>query len=211
MAASSTCPLGGVKFNPNAVLTPMVRDVHDLEELCKLVRTGGRVKYLFFWGHQGGGALGAECLSQWYPAAFTVDGRRFATAEHFMMFGKAMLFGDEEVAERIVAARSPGAAKRLGREVRGFDEATWAERRFDIVVRGNEAKFGQNAELGDFLSTTGTKVLVEASPTDRIWGIGMAKDAPHATNPLEWRGSNLLGFALMEVRRRLVAGGASRR
>ena len=181
----------------------MSSEVRDLEELRAAVRRGERVKYLYFWGHRRKGILGAECLSQWYPAAFVLDGHRFATAEHSMMFAKAMLFGDDETAQRIVDARSPGAAKSLGREVRGFVEATWAAHRFDIVIRGNEAKFGQNPPLAEFLLTTGTKVLVEASPSDRIWGIGMTEHAPEATNPLEWRGSTLLGFALMDVRRRL--------
>ncbi|MFD1145689.1 NADAR family protein [Saccharothrix hoggarensis] len=162
-------------------------------------------KYLFFWGHQArpGAPVGKQCLSQWWEAPFTVDGRTYATAEHFMMEGKALLFGDEEVAERVVAARTPGEAKALGRHVRGFDEATWAAARLDVVVRGNLAKFGAHDDLRAFLLGTGDRVLVEASPVDRVWGIGLAADDPRAADPSTWLGLNLLGEALMVVRDRL--------
>jgi ribA/ribD-fused uncharacterized protein len=120
-----------------------------------------------------------------------------------MMFGKARLFGDDETAQRILKASSPAAAKKLGRAVRGFQESTWRQHRVSIVVAGNYAKFSQSAQLRAFLIGTEPRVLVEASPVDKIWGIGLAADSPHADNPLEWRGSNLLGFALMDVRERL--------
>lgn len=96
--------------------------------------------------------------------------------------------------------RSPGAAKALGRQVRGFDEATWVENRFSIVTRANVAKFVENHELSRFLQQTGSRILVEASPTDRIWGIGLAQDNEKVNNPNQWSGLNLLGFALMQAR-----------
>jgi ribA/ribD-fused uncharacterized protein len=120
-----------------------------------------------------------------------------------MMAAKALLFGDTETAARIRAAPHPRAAKELGRQVLGFDEQRWAERRFDLVVTGNLAKFGQHVELRDFLLGTGSRILVEASPFDRIWGTGLAADHEYSTNPGGWPGLNLLGFALMEVRRQL--------
>jgi ribA/ribD-fused uncharacterized protein len=179
--------------------------VRDVAGLVAAVRRGERVKYLMFWGHQPprSGGVGKGCLSQWWPAEFTVDGVRYRTAEHFMMAGKARLFGDEEMASAIVAAGHPKQAKDLGRKVRGFDEEIWAAARFDLVVRGNLAKFGQNPELRDFLLGTGDRVLVEASPVDRIWGVGLAADDERAEQPERWRGLNLLGFALMEVRHAL--------
>jgi ribA/ribD-fused uncharacterized protein len=91
----------------------------------------------------------------------------------------------------------------LGQEVRGFDEEIWRHHRFGIVVKGNQAKFTQNETLKVFLLNTKARVLVEASPVDRVWGIGLAEDDPHATNPEKWRGLNLLGFALMKVRVRI--------
>lgn len=165
-------------------------------------------KYLFFWGHEArpGAPLGEQCLSQWWEAPFTVDGRTYRTAEHFMMWGKAQLFGDEHTARRVLAARTPGEAKALGRQVRGFDEGTWVAERLDVVVRGNVAKFGAHDGAREFLLGTGDRVLVEASPVDRIWGIGLAADDERATDPAAWRGLNLLGEALMEVRARLRRG-----
>jgi ribA/ribD-fused uncharacterized protein len=117
-----------------------------------------------------------------------------------MMVRKAELFGDQETLAAILSSSSPSEAKSLGRTVRGFDEEHWIAHRFETAVRGNFAKFGQNAELEDWLLVTGNAVLVEASPVDRIWGIGLAADDKRAREPHKWRGLNLLGFALMKVR-----------
>ncbi|WP_350280429.1 NADAR family protein [Kribbella sp. HUAS MG21] len=175
------------------------------EELQQLIASGERVKFLYFWGHrpQRDGSIGPGCLSQWWPAKFTVDGIGYASAEHFMMAGKARLFGDAAAEERILAARTPAEAKNLGREVRDFDEQVWAAERFEIVVAGSTAKFGQDPALRAYLVGTGGRVLVEASPLDRVWGIGLAADDPRAADPAGWRGLNLLGFALMAARDRL--------
>jgi len=171
-------------------------------ELVQIVESGQEVDYLFFWGHrpQPDGKVGAGCLSQWWPARFAIDGRDFATAEHYMMWRKATLFGDDEIAARILRVAGPDGAKKLGRQVRGFDQTEWERRRAEIVVRGSEAKFGQNRDLGRFLLSTGDLVLVEASPRDRIWGIGLAAGDERARQPSRWRGRNLLGFALMRAR-----------
>ena len=146
-----------------------------------------------------------KCFSQWYPAPFVVNGITCPTAEHSMMAEKARLFGDEETARAALAAPHPAAAKAEGRKVRGFVEAVWEERRFGIVVAANHAKFSQHAALRDVLLATSTRVLVEASPTDRIWGIGLAAADPQAQSPLHWRGLNLLGFALMAARAQIAA------
>lgn len=166
---------------------------------------GRPIKLMRFWGHRPPvrGGVGPGCLSQWWPAEFTVDGVTYPTAEHWMMAEKARLFGDEEGLAAVLAAKSPGAAKAAGRKVRDFDEGKWAAERYGIVVAGNLAKFGQHDHLREFLLATGDKVLVEASPYDRVWGIGMGPNDPDAGSPLKWRGLNLLGFALMDVRERL--------
>ena len=176
------------------------------KELEDLVVRGARPKYLFFWGHtpKVNGRIDQSCLSNWFQAPFLKDGVHYPTTEHYMMAEKARLFGDVECLAKITVASSPAAAKRLGREVRHFDEKKWVEHRFEIVVTGNVEKFCQNDGLGNFLIQTGSKVLVEASPRDRIWGIGMGKDNPKATNPQKWNGMNLLGFALMEARARML-------
>ncbi|WP_210406238.1 NADAR family protein [Micromonospora sp. MH33] len=184
--------------------------IRSVAELIAAVHAGAPIRYLRFWGHrpQRDGSVGPGCLSQWWPAPFTVDGRTYATAEHWMMWHKATLFGDDGIAERVLDAAHPHRAKALGRQVRGFDEATWVARRYDIVVTGSVAKFGQHEELGRFLLGTGERVLVEASPVDRIWGIGLAADDPRAADPARWRGANLLGFALMDARAALRTGAA---
>jgi ribA/ribD-fused uncharacterized protein len=178
-----------------------MNDAQLLEDLRSRFNSGESLKYLFFWGHQQSkGGVTASCFSQWYSAPFVVDGQSYATAEHFMMAEKAALFDDQATRAEVLRAPNPGAAKALGRKVRGFDESVWVRHRFAIVVRGNHAKLTQNQELGLFLSQTGSRILVEASPVDRIWGIGLAQDDEKASNPNLWRGLNLLGFALMEVR-----------
>lgn len=182
-----------------------VRTVASREALIEAVRAGERVKYLHFWGHRPlpDGRIGASCLSQWWPSPFTVDGVEYATAEHWMMAAKARLFGDAEGERRVLAAGHPSEAKKAGRLVRGFDEEIWRRERFGIVVTGSEHKFAAHGGLRSFLLGTGDRVLVEASPVDRVWGIGLAADDEAATDPARWRGPNLLGFALMEARRRL--------
>ncbi|MFF4601202.1 NADAR family protein [Streptomyces sp. NPDC001339] len=179
----------------------------SVEDLRRGSAAGTRWKYVHFWGHspRRDGSLGPSCFSQWWPAPFTVDGVTYATAEHWMMAGKARLFDDTEAEQRAIAAGHPQQAKNAGRMVRGFDEETWRRHRFGLVVEGSVHKFGGHPELREFLLGTGSRVLVEASPLDRIWGIGLAADDVRATDPERWRGLNLLGFALMEARRRLRA------
>jgi ribA/ribD-fused uncharacterized protein len=186
-------------------ITPRPRCVADLVEL---ERQGHPLNLLLFWGHQPPrtGAVGTGCFSQWWPARFTLDGTSYPTAEHFMMVHKARLFGDHDTAARILATAHPRAAKALGRQVRGFDEDIWASHRYDIVVQGSTAKFAQNPELRDYLLGTGARVLVEASPLDRIWGIGLAARDERAQYPSAWRGLNLLGFALMDARDAISPG-----
>jgi ribA/ribD-fused uncharacterized protein len=147
----------------------------------------------------------ASPFSQWYRAAFVVDGVSFGCAEQYMMYGKAQLFGDAEVAAEILAVDHPRAHKALGRKVKPFDDRTWRLNREAIVSAGNRAKFTQNADLrAQLLATRGT-TLVEASPYDRIWGIGLAANDPRAADPAKWKGQNLLGKILTALRDELAA------
>lgn len=184
---------------------------HDLTALQARVQAGWSPKFIFFWGHTASDptSVGKECFSQWYPAPFVVGEITYPTAEHFMMCEKARLFGDEEAARAALSAPHPAAAKVAGRKVRGFVESVWEERRFDIVVAASHAKFSQHPALQDYLLATTARVLVEASPTDRIWGIGLAADDARAQSPRDWRGLNLLGFALMVARGRIAASRAA--
>lgn len=183
----------------------MVQDDQLVVDLRARFNAGERLKYVFFWGHQPSkSGITASCLSQWFASPFVVDGERFPTAEHSMMAQKAALFEDWETRARILEAPNPGAAKALGRAVRGFDEAVWTRHRFSVACSANGAKFSQNPELREFLVKTGSRVLVEASPVDRVWGIGLAQDDEKVINPNLWQGLNLLGFALMHVRARLL-------
>ena len=177
----------------------------SVEELRMLVDAGATPKYLHFWGHQpeADGTVGRGSLSQWFEASFTVEGVLYRTAEHWMMAQKARLFGDPEAERAAVDAPNPALTKAAGRTVRDFDDEVWVRERFEIVVRGNVHKFGAHPDMRDYLLRTGSRVLVEASPRDRVWGIGMGAGNENAEQPAAWRGLNLLGFALMEARERL--------
>jgi len=124
----------------------------------------------------------------------------YSCTEQYMMAEKARLFGDETTLAGVLAATHPAEQKALGRQVTPFDEARWTAACREVVYRGNLAKFEQNGDLRGLLLATGNKVLAEASPKDRIWGIGLAADDPRATNRSAWRGKNWLGEALMRVR-----------
>lgn len=139
-------------------------------------------------------------LSQWSRSDFALEGAVFTCAEQYMMWRKARLFGDDLIAGKILAAREPHDHKRLGQAVRGFGQAMWDAEKVAIVTAGNRAKFGQNAGLARKLLATGDALLVEANPRDIIWGAGLAEDDPDIFDPSKWRGENLLGVVLMQVR-----------
>jgi len=182
-------------------------DTQPIEELRSRFNQGEKLDYLFFLGHEPTAhGINDSCFSQWHESPFIVDGQRYLTAEHFMMAEKAALFGDEEIRQQILAAPTPALTKSLGRKVRGFDETRWRQNRFAIVVRANEAKFAQNPALRSYLIGTESRILAEADALDRVWGIGLGQEDERAKNPNQWRGLNLLGFALMQVRANLAYG-----
>ena len=146
----------------------------------------------------------ASPFSQWFRCTFTVGANTFNCAEQYMMHGKALLFGDAETAVKILAADHPRQHKALGRKVKPFDDAVWKRERVQIVRTGNHAKFTQNPALLEQLLATAGTTLVEASPYDKIWGIGLAATDPRAQDPAQWRGQNLLGKILTELRDELL-------
>jgi ribA/ribD-fused uncharacterized protein len=159
-----------------------------------------RPEIMLFYGHAVTDQITESCLSQWYPCEFEEDGITYTSTEQYMMAEKAKLFGDEKIRREILNTVDPKKCKALGRKVKNFDKAVWDKNKEKIVRHGNAEKFMQNRELRNFLLSTGDKVLAEASPVDRIWGIGLGKNNPDALDPEKWRGQNLLGFALMNAR-----------
>ena len=148
-------------------------------------------QFTFFWNGP---------FSQWHASEFKIDGIKYVTAEQFMMHQKAVLFGDGDIAIMILATKKPREQKALGREVRNFDVTVWNERVKEIVKEGNLAKFSQNPDLlAELLETKGT-TLVEASPHDTIWGIGLGEWDDDIHDRSKWKGTNWLGEVLTEVR-----------
>jgi ribA/ribD-fused uncharacterized protein len=155
-------------------------------------------RFTFFWSGP---------FSQWFKSAFTLDGQDYVTAEQYMMAEKARLFGDEEIRSRILATANARKQKELGRQVRNFDAERWNAAAREVVYAGNRAKFTADPELlAALLATRGT-TIVEASPEDRIWGIGLAEDDPAALDRATWRGTNWLGEVLTRLRDELIAEG----
>lgn len=150
-------------------------------------------RFTFFWRTE-------SPFSQWFKADFTVNGVQYTSAEQYMMHQKALLFGDQQIADKIMKTRSASAQKKLGRQVSGFDQTTWENECQRIVYEGNQAKFTQNEDLRDALLATRGTTLVEASPDDRIWGVGLAEEDPRIRNRKTWRGTNWLGDILTRLR-----------
>jgi ribA/ribD-fused uncharacterized protein len=152
-------------------------------------------KYVLFWD---------GIFSQWYKVPMTIDGIEYNCAEQYMMHQKALLFGDKEIAAEVMKITNPKDHKALGRKVKGYDEAIWKRNCLAIVYKGNYAKFTQNKELEQQLVNTGARTIVEASPVDFIWGIERAENDPLSLDPAQWKGTNLLGSALMLVRNEIM-------
>ena len=174
--------------------------IRSNSELFTYLREGNEPEFVFFYGGRTEGKVGPECLSQWYPSEFSEDGKTFKTAEHYMMYRKALLFEDDDAIESIVESPHPRVAKALGRQIKGYSDTLWSRNRFKAVVAGSILKFSENKNLMEYLLSTGDKILVEASPYDKIWGIGLGVDHKAINNPALWDGTNLLGYALMEAR-----------
>jgi len=144
-------------------------------------------------------------LSNWYMSPFAADGIRFSSMEQFMMYRKAVAFGDRDRAAQILDTEDVGRIKELGRLVSGYNDNYWNGIRQIVVYEGLYAKFSQNEELKRLLRATGKAVLAECAVKDRIWGIGLSMDDPDRLDRRKWKGQNLLGYALMMVREKLRA------
>ena len=142
-------------------------------------------------------------LSNWYPSPFTLDGVAFSSMEQYMMYRKAVCFGDGKVAAQILATEDVAEIKALGRLVPGYDENLWNGIRQIVVYEGLLAKFSQNSDLREQLKGTESAILAECAVKDRVWGIGLPMHDPNRLDRTKWQGQNLLGYALMMVRERL--------
>lgn len=151
-------------------------------------------RFIFFYG---------GIFSQWYKRNIIIDNILYCANEQYMMAEKARLFKDDFTLSKIMAEKNPADQKYWGRLVKGFDEAKWRTISRDVVYRANYAKFTQHDDLKKELLATGDKIIVEASPTDCIWGIGMKCTDKYVTDPKKWRGKNWLGEAIMKVREEL--------
>lgn len=154
-------------------------------------------KYFFFY---------KSALSQWHIVDFYVEGINFSCAEQYMMAKKALLFDDITSYTKIMNARHPREMQLLGRQVKFYKQDVWDKFKYEIVYNGNYARFSQSDDQYDLLMSTKGK-LVEASPVDRVWGIGLAKDDPLIKDEKNWKGQNLLGQILTAVRDRLFLEG----
>jgi len=154
--------------------------------------------HVFFWGLE---------FSNWYGCLFTYKGKNFYNSEQAFMWEKALYFNDNTIAEEILHTSSPKVAKELGREIRNFNREKWSEVSYDIMIDVNIAKYTSDPYLEDILLSTGDKTIVEASPTDSIWGIGLHWSDDKVLDESKWQGQNLLGKALMEVRTKLQNNG----
>lgn len=175
---------------------------YNINWLIKEQENNENLKFIYFWGNENkyNEDVGKFCFSQWFESHFIVDNITYKTSEHWMMAQKAKLFNDQVTFTKIISCKKPGEAKELGRQVLNFDEEIWNNNRFEIVKSGNIHKFSQNKKIEEYLKKTGDRILVEASPVDVIWGNGLSQDSKNISNISEWRGLNLLGFILMEVR-----------
>ena len=142
-------------------------------------------------------------LSNWYEAPFEFAGNTFPTTEHWMMWQKARLFGDWKTADKVLLATDLNEVKGLGKQVKPYVDKAWSEVRAPVMRVGLRQKFAQNERLLNDLLSTGTAVLAEAAPKDTVWGVGIGAGDPRVGDPAEWRGQNLLGRLLMEVRSEL--------
>ncbi len=159
-------------------------------------------QFTFFWGQSDNW----RCFSQWFSCEFTLNNVSFNCAEQAMMFSKARMFHDYEIADKIMKTNSPADHKKLGRKVKGFDKKSWDQIARRLVYIINLAKFTQNPTCLDVLLQTIGTTLVEASPYDKIWGIGLAADNPAALDRSRWLGENWLGEVLTSIRDNITKG-----
>ena len=182
------------------MIKELLHNKMNIKELIKLSKVQS-LTYTFFYGsHKEYKTINESCFSQFYPITFNVNNVTYNSTEQYMMASKAKLFNDITIYDKILLETKAANIKKLGRQIKNFNDKIWNEKKCDIVYTGNLAKFSQNNDLKNYLLLTKHAVLVEAAPYDKIWGIGMSKLEKGIEDPINWKGENLLGFTLMQVR-----------
>lgn len=187
------------------------QDIYSLEKLQQVWQEGQRFQFIYFWNFKPQDVkldqYNETCCTQWFPSEFVDEsGQQYSCCEQYMMAQKAILFNDNETLDKILKTNVPRQIKKLGREVKNFDENKWSQNSQEIVFHGNLYKYSQNEKFRNYiLSVPRNAIFVEASPLDSIWGIKLAADNPKVQNPLEWKGTNFLGFQITRVRDYLVS------
>ena len=199
-------PESSAYSSPECVLFALYKSIEDklstskeitkgTDSLLSIVDVSKENKFEFFWG---------GIFSQWAKYNFTDEyGVIYNCAEQYMMAQKAKVFQDKETYDKIMASTNPKEQKALGRKIKNFNDETWDKYKIDVVRTGTYLKFLQHPELKEYLLSTGNKVIVEASPYDKVWGIGLSETDPLRLDPKNWKGQNLLGFIIMQVREQL--------
>jgi ribA/ribD-fused uncharacterized protein len=172
---------------------------YTTQQIVERDTAGEAMDFIFFLKTSKADPLDVGCFCQWQKCFISDEVRNYTHAEQYMMAQKALLFDDEEILEKIMAAKKPKDMLELGRQIKNFDQAVWDKEKYHIVLNGNFLKFSQNTLMGEILLSTEDKIICEANPSENIWSIGYAADDVKARQPKEW-GQNLLGFALMHVR-----------
>lgn len=175
----------------NINLRTVDRNFEDYLEDVLLSGTNYNDKYVAFWG---------GCFSNFFPCQFWLEGKLWTTSEKYFMWKKAVTFGDNETAEKILKLDSPREIKKLGREVKNFTPDIWDKIKEDIMYAGVNAKFTQCAECNECIKRFKEQKFVEGSPDDTIWGVGIHYRDENVFDESKWRGENLLGKILNRVR-----------
>lgn len=159
-------------------------------------------RFVLFFGAQNTNGI----CSNWYKSNFVVEGVTFSCVEQYMMWAKAMLFGDKETASEILKETEPKAMKAYGRKVRNFNSEVWDKEKYSLVLKGVQARFEQNVGLKSWIQAAKADYFVECSPYDAIWGVKLPIADTRVMEPSRWNGENLLGRILKEVQDSIVGG-----
>lgn len=169
----------------------IIKPIYNVKCVKERFNNEEQLTFSFFYGGY---------YSQWFPSKIRINDIDYCNAEQYMMAQKALFFKDIDIFNKIMDIENPKKIKALGKKVKNFDQEAWDQIKYHIVFNGNYNKFSQNKKLKEYLLKDNNDIIVEASPYDRIWGIGLDEFNKNCNDPNKWRGQNLLGFSIMHVR-----------